>query len=541
MAYVAFNELTTGAGVTVFVGMVASFLTLVLLTKRPLGVSLLACLLLGTISLLNAVKYSYLREMIHPIDFYLLLSWIGNDLSFLGAYWKVVGFGALGLAAVVLGSAVLWVFEGWVLRRFLRTPNLMQPALVFAALAAIYWAAFSSGSYLSSAVALSFYSQLTINTGPRLSYLQMALEQMQRIRSELSALSDDAGRGIDESGKGGTDTVEVCKGCPDLIVYHVESVFDPNMMEPYAGSGSLSEHLRGPLASEFGSLRTNVFGGRSMISEFELLCGVHHGLFGVAGTYPNLFLQPFIQRCGPRQLRRLGYETTAFYTTPATVNHSGDMFRAYGIETFVDSEALGLPPQWHAMRDKHLVDAALEILSRPRVRPRLIFISAMFNHGPHGSHRLTERYSGPYDIERAENPAVMDYMNRLNDTIGQIQRLDKAVADLPHRAAVLYYGDHQPSIPAEFSSHSREQFGEDLKFITFYRIAANWPILGGSMRHDARAMPIENLFGHFTDAVGMGDLTTMKKISEFSNRECGGSQLTCPEEKRKTLRSFILN
>ncbi len=536
LAYLAANELTAGAALTVFSFSWCLFAMMVLWTRRPLSMSLLVTTPIVAIVALNHLKYQYLREIIHPIDLYLLFSWARSDIGFVLAYGRMFALGLAGLLALVLLVVLAWGFETIArpLGRRIRVARLGIIVLGVVGLATAI--IFFKSNYLEAVRSISYYSQLTSNTGVRLSYLISSFDQLRTLQANFatSASSDT----IVEAGGLGLPGGD-CGQCPDIIVYHAESVFDPRMLEAFVEKKPLWEYFGDKLSSRSGFLRTNVFGGLSMMSEFEMMCGVYHNSFGLAGAYPNLFLQPFIQNCGPRLLRDAGYETIALYSTPASVNHVGNMFAAYGVQQFADATALKLPHQWHLMRDKLLVDAAMKILTQPRKRPRFIWISTMYNHGPHSASRIETRFPGPYEIDRVTDGATSDYLNRLNDSLGQMQALEEFVAALPTRTAILYYGDHQPNLTVTYSAAAQAQHGATARFITFYRWATNWDSAKGVS--DGPLIRIEDQLGEFLSYVGFSNTNHLRRISRFVKDTCGGEPRQCTEDARRKLRSFVGN
>jgi hypothetical protein len=163
----------------------------------------------------------------------------------------------------------------------------------------------------------------------------------------------------------------------------------------------------------------------------------------------------------------------------------------------------------------------------------------MYNHGPHGASRIEELYPGPYAIDRAGDGATQDYLNRLNDSLAQMRRLEEAVAKLPWRTAILFYGDHQPNIPVTYTAAARNEHGASARFITFYRWAINWGVPGVSAT--GPTLRIENALGEFLSHIGLPDLSPLSRTKAVADASCGGLQTECDEEHRQNLRWFLLH
>ena len=146
--------------------------------------------------------------------------------------------------------------------------------------------------------------------GPAVAYANRILDA----QAELRADGGSAGPAT-EAGKAVVASVG-CDTCPDLVVVHLKSVFDPRILAIYGDRpGYLHRmNLESPLTAVSGDLVVNIFGGSSWISEFEVLCGIHHTLFGDGGTFPHSFVAPFMTGCAPASLKAIGYRTSAIYT-----------------------------------------------------------------------------------------------------------------------------------------------------------------------------------------------------------------------------------
>lgn len=373
-------------------------------------------------------------------------------------------------------------------------------------------ASFFTGYYYTGLNNLRYYSQLSVNTGVRISYLAHSFKQMLDVKSDVKKIFIN--NGIDSENPNSQASIICTNNCPDVIIYHVESVFDPVYLNEYKSNPPIHFAFNQYFHSMNGSLRTNVFGGRSMISEFELLCEQSHRPLGMAGSYPNLFLSPFLSNCMPERLKNAGYRTIALYSTASKTNHAGRMFASYGFDQFLDAKDLDLPNEWSQIRDGLLIEKALSILSTPSDRPRMIFVSGMHNHGPHNKSKIESLYPGPYDATKASNGAVADYINRLNDSLTQFRALETKLGDHKRRVALLYYGDHQPSIGATYSSSALAKFAGDMPFVTFYRMADNWR-KGGSTE-SSELKDITSLVGSFLHWSGI-----QLPVQEANERDSG--------------------
>ncbi|MGE0257179.1 MAG: sulfatase-like hydrolase/transferase [Alphaproteobacteria bacterium] len=396
---------------------------------------------------------------------------------------------------------------------------------------------FANGNFFWAASNQFLYSRMK-QYGPLIvSYLLSSGADYVRVNSEMNVASALGHlRNADRPPGGGA----ACVDCPDIITVHVESVFDPKILAAYANAPSLTDMLNPRLPSINGPLKTHVAGGMSMISEFIFNCGINHQMFGTAGSYPNLFMPKLIDRCVPGYLRDNGYETELISSVRKDVMRYGEVYRAYGVDEIFEPGTLNVPTDWVKMRDHYFVDAAIGRLEQPRHVPRLVMLLTWWNHGPHGNTIYADRselFSGPYDLKPAGDEALHDYINRLNDSIVAFRRLEDYIEKSPVPTVIIYYGDHHPTMQLTYSEEAREQFGEDIDHITFYRIVRNFGRDVPSVHH--RYLGIDHLFSEGLKFAGI-KLPHELQVRDSILQSCAQQDSGCTEEQRRALRALIL-
>jgi hypothetical protein len=320
---------------------------------------------------------------------------------------------------------------------------------------------------------------------------------------------------------------------------HLESVFDPNILEEYESEPGYLARMSAasPFPSQSGPLSVNIFGGGSWISEFEMLCGVHHKVFDEGGIYPHAYLAGHVRSCLPAHLKRIGYETHAIYTASPFFAGVAAGFRSYGIDTFADPSQIGAPLVWKDQRDVHFVGALRRLLDRADDRPRFVFVSTNSNHGPHGEGFFRRLFDGPFDSDRARDAPVRDYVNRLNDTYTTMLEFEQDLKASGRPVAVLYYGDHQPSFPKRYSARARVR-GTPAKHMTLYRMMRTYGDVPEPEPPGIRRL--ENLGVDFLDFAGVPLPTTAALIRTLSSNNCGSRQATCSPETKRALRHLLM-
>ena len=425
----------------------------------------------------DAKKWELLYEHLNVIDVLVLWDYVKNGDSTLVQLYPTVLAGALLLFCAILAVAFLLRFvENKGFRSSIHFSGSRIAFVIIGSAAVVNAYLFVTGNYFYATSHLFVYSRTKAFAPLRVSYLLSSVVDVLQVSKELDVGSAQIG----SSARASTSAPETaCSNCPDIITVHVESVFDPFILQDYANVPPLTTFFSSQLNALNGPLRTHVVGGWSMISEFSFNCGVDHRVFGTSGIFPNLFLPNSIKRCIPGYLRDNGYKTEIVSSAPSSSAHIGAAYKAYGVDHFYGPGTLQIPTQghWRDLRDGLFVDATIELLQRPRVAPRLVMLLTAFNHGPHGNvpRDQSEIFPGPYDLSHAGTEELRDYMNRLNDLITAFRRLEEYLVASNVPTVIIYYGDHQPSIKLNFSAEALRVYGsEEIRHVTFYRIARNF-------------------------------------------------------------------
>ena len=240
---------------------------------------------------------------------------------------------------------------------------------------------------------------------------------------------------------------------PNIMIVHAESTFDPN--EVFHLSAPLEDPLYyshpGPDSDAMvrfsGPAITNVIGGGSWVSEFEVITGLDSRLFGVAGRFTHASLSSYSRNTFPMFLDRLGYETAAFSNVEATFYNYAAGYLNYGFDHFFDRSVVGSKSD-----DMAIMRAALDQLLENPDAPFMKFVLLARNHGPHW---CDEEYADEYepvaligDATAEMNCAVAEYHRRTRLTSDAIAEA-RAFLDAEKRRTgrdyvIAIYGDHQP-------------------------------------------------------------------------------------------------
>jgi phosphoglycerol transferase MdoB-like AlkP superfamily enzyme len=383
--------------------------------------------------------------------------------------------------------------------------------------------------------AIGAYRQITEPGRLPVSVVFDSVSRFVRIGSQLQREADVATARDKEGGH--PPAKAVCKDCPDLVIVHLESTFDPEILAEWKDEPGYLKRMatESPNPAIGGQLVVNVTGGGSWISEFEVLCGAHHKIFEDGGSFPHMYLARFMKSCFPAHLREQGYKTHAIYTTSPFFAAVGAGFRGYGIDSFSDPKAVGAPLSWQDQRDVHFVQALTRLLDQPSDHPRFVFVSTNSNHGPHGQGLFRTQFEGPFSSSRMSNPALADYVNRLNDTYRTMLGLEHDLSRRERPVAVLFYGDHQPSFRKTFNRTAAS--AGKRQFVTLYRMARNY---GDPPPAAGPTLPIEAVTGRFLDFAGVPVPSAAIVARVLQAQACPSSQADCPPATKQSLRRLLM-
>ena len=219
-----------------------------------------------------------------------------------------------------------------------------------------------------------------------------------------------------------------------------------------------------------GSLYVSIFGGGTCNTEFEGLTGNTLAFLG-AGAYPYTenVTEPLFSLAS--YFRAMGYIAEAFHANDAQNWNRNMAYPNLGFSTFHDivdyEDALGEVPTLH----KHPADIAdytyIESVDEEhKDQPRFLFNVTMQNHSDY------ERWE---DVEK--DKSVLDYGSDLyldsQIYLSLIRASDNAVKDLMETyrdsdepTMIIFFGDHQPGLPAFAQS---EIYTETETYLDFYK------------------------------------------------------------------------
>lgn len=500
--------------------------------RAPATFSALVSFVLVGVGIADAFKFNQVRSHLQFTDFKILAEFVYNsDFSILLIYWPQILIGIFLFATFF--SIVVKISQ---MERKLKCSITYKMSLMIG-ISLLAISTFSMSNLLSS----------TYITGIRSQNLHSMMVSLSNIRLSVLLVNFVDNIGLSRQFKRDINNVKIpkfnkskdtCNDCPDLIIVHLESVFDPKLTKSYQDEKSLGEYIVKGFEGYSGLLKTNIWGGFSWVSEFELLCGVNHKLYGPAGLYTHYNIAPYFEGCTPKHLLDLNYETTALYTSPRTFLNVGNAFATYGITRFIDSIDLGLPSNSKFVTDKMMIDSLLTEMETNSSNPSFYFMSSNTNHSPHGSNYAQPKHQGIYNISLAENEQLADYINRLNITLDAIEILKTKINKSNRPTAILFYGDHHPHFSKQYKDGVDNEIGFDPDYATVFAVIAN------------KAMNLNNTSKLQSHNLIMTIETVLQEMLEFANvplsekqvlinnitEKCNDDQMSCNNNQKSVLR-----
>lgn len=530
----AWREYTFDGGVAVFLMLCAIALPFLTLTGRIITASSILGSSFVMLDIADRIKHAQLRQHLHHQDINIILQFVREgNLGFFFQYITIV------IPVLVAFAIFLWlVIFCW--RYECRTSERVDVPYIYSIILAI-GALFSTHFFMSSSYMMAVRQQLpprvaADGSAVRVSALLAAWSESRALSKTL-----DADRKAFAALKKKEET-RFCGNCPDIVIIHLESVYDPKIEKAYERVPPLLDLIGDNIEKWGTSIRVNTWGGNSVVTEFEVMCSVNHELFSWGGLQPHINVSPFFKGCLGNELKNLGYKSSVLYSLNGSFSNVRAAFARYGFEDFRDFEALGLPKKWSELHDRLVYERLIGDLRETRKSPRAYFVSTNWNHGPHGFHNLpekfaglTERFAGPYDPAQADSPALADYVNRLNDSVTALNDLLAYARSATFPIVIMAYGDHHPSFDKNYSERTVKTL-DDPDYYTPLMMFRNFH---ASMPDAVATLPVEESAYQLARFAGIAPLSSLELIHQIQ-LGCDGDQRKCLERDKSRLRAIHL-
>ena len=270
---------------------------------------------------------------------------------------------------------------------------------------------------------------------------------------------------------------------PDIVAVLEESTFDPRMLAlcklPMCKRKMFDADK---LTRAHGYLQVHTWGGGTWTSEFALMTGIAHTLFGSAGLYAPFNLAPRVTYSLPRMLKQSGYRTVVIYPTSGSFINARNAYAFYGADRQIDNSETGLG--WESP-DTDVFKVFDKVYAEERAtypdQPLFIFVLTLRQHGPHMTplKDLPAPYNKPLFPTQTDdwlNLNLGNYLYRLEQSDLAMAAFEKRLFDTEKPRVLLHFGDHQPSFDGAINNLNKvvpKGITEPQK-VTYYMLKSNF-------------------------------------------------------------------
>lgn len=231
---------------------------------------------------------------------------------------------------------------------------------------------------------------------------------------------------------------------PNIIVILNESLFDA--AATFDISVPSQTMFYGTKNSITGSLLINTIGGGTWRSEYSMIAGVDHRVFGFRGDYAPVNLAGISHVTFPKYLNQLGYQTHAIYPVPGNFYASRSAYRGYGFQRFEDVREVGLADDWKLNSDERIYDTVYRRYGELKSggKPVMLMALTVVNHAPYVCTPDTPKLVNDKRVDEDGNCQLNAYLAKISITNTALNKFVQRVLAEDDNAMILNFGDHQP-------------------------------------------------------------------------------------------------
>lgn len=466
------------------------FCFLLLTSGRLLFSIFLVALSCGVVILSSRIKINYLGTPLTLADVNFFTSNVSENIVLFKSY-PTLGLLTIGAAAIVAGGGLL--FWKWEKKRGMGARIASATALLSLAGCAVI-----GTSAYNPAIPRPAPLHGDISTGNGFTQLQKFKATGEGSSADLleifatDASTEPTLPERPQSNRFSPTQPQADTGSrPDIFAILEESTFDPRLLAACDNRPECSSPLFNPSApnEQTGALFVHNGAGGTWLSEFAFLTGFDWRSFGPAGAHAPTTLAQRVTSPLPKHLRRLGYQTIAFYPVAGNFLNARSAYQSYGFEQFIATDDLDIKTDWKNTSDSELFSKALDRIAKLRDgRPVFVFLLTIRNHGPHAEQIADLDQPVPAAMQDLP-PPLIDYLFRLKESASAMQALKQRWLDSAQPRVLAWFGDHQPLFAVQ--SKTSEQYmqglfpnqrpaSEHLHNLTWYSLSSNSPTPSGA-------------------------------------------------------------
>lgn len=508
-------------------------LALLLASARPTFALLLSALVFGTLEISGRLKFAYLATPLLAPDLEYFIN--GDTVDVIRRYPQLLATSLLVLILLTVLPGLAFVVD--------------RPRLFAERSRPVRAVLRSFGTLVTVAVAIACVSPSGPFAGAFGKPMWLAITDKSYLTNFFTSFDDtvvvkpaiaaDVNRKIDWSVQ---RKLPALKRSPDVVTILEESTFDPRIMElctlPVCHRPMFDpdQHTRAN-----GLLTVHTFGGGTWTSEFALLTGLAHDLFGNAGLYAPYNLAPRVEFSLPRAFKAAGYRAIAIYPMSGEFLNARNAYRHYGFDAFYDGTDYGLDWESH---DADLLAVFRQIYAEERQshgeQPLFIFMLTLHQHGPHM--RPLAELPKPYDkplfpgsfkpkkLDDWLNLNLSNYLQRLQESDEMLTVLEDQLWNTDRPAVLLHFGDHQPSFDGAIHVIPKKvpkAAGPNSFKVTYYMLKSNFPL---RTKFDYPVIDIAFLGSLLLETAGVPE-NAFYQANSLLRERCKGRYFDCADKK----------
>lgn len=265
---------------------------------------------------------------------------------------------------------------------------------------------------------------------------------------------------------------------PHVVLISHESTFPPSLYG-FPEEDDIASFFRGRDGGRL--LRTEIFGGQSIMSSLACQTGLSTTIFGEHRFYATRFWADRIHVSLPAFLRSHGYATVSILSVDGNWMGLGRFYESLGFERVVEPPTYAPPGQTeiHKLRDAVMMSAAADEIARATAagsERSYTLVETLGNHGPHGFRKYDDPRADAsrtwFEAECARrglpaNAEMAEYYARLRAAVDDYQAMRARLeAENPgHAFVIVHIGDHQPTLVNDIAPEAG-----DRHFLTFLSV-----------------------------------------------------------------------
>ena len=239
---------------------------------------------------------------------------------------------------------------------------------------------------------------------------------------------------------------------PNMVLLHLESIFNPDAAFELDRKVSSVLFEKNHYTKLIAPMRVNIIGGGTWVSEFEVLTGLDHRLFGYKGYYTHVSVGPFIEKALPAFLKSYNYTTSSLFPIKGVFYNTRSAFLRYGFDHFWDAADLGFANNWTPPDTDMAHEWVKKTYGFNFTSPFFSYIVTNGAHSPYPCMHFPPGSAFPVNFKSSNdvqmNCELNEYLLLLQNAETAVrlvlERL-RAIEDETGRPFVLMvYGDHQP-------------------------------------------------------------------------------------------------